>query len=112
MTCNTADVSHIAEFGWFGWVMFHDNEPSYPDNKLVLGHYLGPAINTGLALTAKILKSNGVFICTSAVQHLNDEELNRPIHQEIQCKFDKSIKHHLGPVATPQDFPVELDTRP
>ncbi len=56
MTGNTADISHIAEFSWYNWVMFQDNEPSYPDDKLILGHYLGPAIDTGSALTAKILK--------------------------------------------------------
>ena len=54
MTGNTTNISHIAEFGWYNWVMFHDNEPSYPDDKLILGHYLGPAIDTGLALMAKI----------------------------------------------------------
>ncbi len=46
MTGNTADISYIAEFGWYNWVMFHDNKPPYPDDKLILGHYLGPAIDT------------------------------------------------------------------
>jgi hypothetical protein len=41
--------------------MFCDNLPSFPDDKLILDRYLGPAIDTGLALMAKILKSNGVF---------------------------------------------------
>jgi hypothetical protein len=55
MTGNTANINHIAEFGWYDRVMFCDNEPSYPDDKLILGRYLRPAINTGLALMAKIL---------------------------------------------------------
>ncbi len=67
MTGNTADISHIAEFGWYDWVMFRDNEPSFPDDKLILGCYLGPAIDTGSALIAKILKSNGVFVCRSTL---------------------------------------------
>ncbi len=37
MTGDTADISHIAEFAWFDWVMFRDNVPAYPDNKLTLG---------------------------------------------------------------------------
>jgi hypothetical protein len=41
--------------------MFRDNKPSFPDDKLILGRYLGPAIDTGSALTAKILKSNGGY---------------------------------------------------
>ncbi len=47
MMGNTADINHIAEFGWYDWVMFRDNVPSFPDDKLILGCYLGPAIDTG-----------------------------------------------------------------
>jgi hypothetical protein len=36
MTGNTANISHIAEFGWYNWVVFHDNKPSYPDDKFIL----------------------------------------------------------------------------
>jgi hypothetical protein len=107
MTGNTANISQIAEFGWYNWVMFLDNKPSYPDEKLILGHYLGPAIDTGLALMAKILKSNDVFVCRSIQQHLTDEELSSPACKEMRCKFDESIEHHVGPVALPQDFPSE-----
>jgi hypothetical protein len=107
MTGNTADISHIAEFGWYDWVMFQDNKPSFPDDKLILGCYLGPAIDTGLALTAKILKSNGVFVCRSTMGHLTDEELDSSVQKDMRCKFDESIENHLGPVALPQDFPAE-----
>ncbi len=105
MTGNTADISHIAEFGWYDWVMFCDNEPSYPDDKLIIGCYLGPAIDTGLALTAKILKS--MFVCRSTLRHLTDEELDSSVHKDMRRKFDESIEHHLGPAAQPQDFPTE-----
>jgi hypothetical protein len=107
MTGNTTNISHIAEFGWYDWVMYRDNEPSFPDNKLILGHYVGPAIDTGLALTTKILKSNGVFACRSTLRHLTDEELNSSVHKDMKRKFDESIEHHLGPAALPQDFPAK-----
>jgi hypothetical protein len=107
MTGNTANISHIAEFGWYDWVVYHDNKPSFPDDKLILGRYLGPAIDTGSALTAKILKSNGVFVCRSTLRHLTDEELNSSVHKDMRHKFDESIEHHLGLAALPQDFPAE-----
>ena len=107
MTGNTADISHIAEFGWYDWVMFRDNEPSFPNDKLILGCYLGPVIDTGSALMAKILKSNGVFACRSTLRHLTDEELSSPVHIDMRRKFDESIEFHLGPEALPQDFPAE-----
>ena len=64
-------------------MMFRDNVPTFPDNKLILGRYLGPATNVGSALTAKILKSNGQTVCRSTLGHLNDEELHCPIQKEL-----------------------------
>jgi hypothetical protein len=63
MTCSNANISHICEFGWYDWVMFRDNVPTFPDIKLTFGQYLGPATNVGSALTAKILKSNEQTVC-------------------------------------------------
>ena len=37
MTGQQADISHIAELGWYDWVMFWDSNESYPDNKEVCG---------------------------------------------------------------------------
>jgi hypothetical protein len=56
---------------------------------------------------AKILKSNGVFVCRSTLRHLTDEELNSSVHKDMRHKFDESIEHHRGPAALPQDFPAE-----
>ncbi len=67
MTGSTADISHICEFAWFSWVMFKDNIPTFPEDKLILGRYLGPATDVGSALTAKILKSNGQTVYKSTL---------------------------------------------
>ena len=107
MTETTADISHISEFGWYDWVMFRDNTPTYPDPKLILGRYLGPATDVGSALTAKILKANGQFVCRSTLRHLTDDELQCPVHNDLRKAFDRSIDTTLGPAATTQDFPAE-----
>ncbi len=65
MTGSTADISHICEFAWYDWVMFRDNIPTFPDDKLILGRYLGPAIDIGSALTV---------VYRSTLRHLNDDE--------------------------------------
>ena len=111
MTNSTANISHICEFGWYDWVMFRDNVPTFQDVKLTLGQYLGPATNVGSALTTKILKSNGQTVCRSTLQHLNDKEIHCPIHQEMCRVFNESITHHLGPNATEQDF-LAVDLTP
>ena len=44
--------------------MFQDNVLTYyPNDKLVLGCYLGLAIDIGSALTANMLIDNGQFVC-------------------------------------------------
>jgi hypothetical protein len=107
MTGSIANISHIFELGWYDWVMFWDNVPSFPDIKLILGQYLGPATNVGSALTAKILKSNGQTVCRSTLRHLTDKEIHCPIHLESRRVFDETIANHLGSNATEQDFPAE-----
>jgi hypothetical protein len=107
MTSSTANISRICEFGWYDWVMFRDNVPTFPDIKLILGQYLGPATDVGSALTAKILKSNGQTVCRSTLRHLNDEEIHCPIHQYMCRVFDETIANHLGPNATDQNFLAE-----
>ncbi len=37
MTGSTTNISHICEFGWYDWVMFRDNVPTFPDVELILG---------------------------------------------------------------------------
>jgi hypothetical protein len=67
MTGTTADISHISEFGWYDWVMFQDNTPTFPEDNIVLGRYLGPATDMGGMMTAKILKENGQFVYRSTL---------------------------------------------
>ena len=62
MTGDTANISRICQFGWYDWVMYHDHT-TLPEDKSLLGQYLGPAIDVGLMLTAKILKPNGQYVC-------------------------------------------------
>ena len=67
MTGTTADISHISEFGWYGWVMFRDNTLTFPKDNIVLGQYLGQAIDVGGMMTAKILKENGQLVYRSTL---------------------------------------------
>ena len=107
MTGSTADTSHICEFAWFDWVMFRDNTPTFPDDKLILGRYLGPATDVGLALTAKILKSNRQVMYRSTLQNLNDNKHACPVHIANRKAFDDSIAERLCPAAQDTDFPAE-----
>ena len=53
MQVQASDISHICEFSWYKWVMFCDGPVQYPDDNLVLEHYLGPARYVGPTMRAK-----------------------------------------------------------
>ena len=104
MTGSTAYISHISEFGWNDWVVFWDNVPTFPDDKLTLGQYLGPTTDIG---SGQILKANGQFVFSSTLRHLNADELNCMNHVEMCKAFDASIYEAIGMAATENDFPAE-----
>jgi hypothetical protein len=76
MKGGTSDISQICKFAWYDWVMFRNtvNTIAFPDKRLTLGRYLGPAIDIGLALTAKILKQNGQYVICLTLHHLTPDE--------------------------------------
>ena len=63
----TADISPFAAFKWYHWIMYRDTTSSFPEDKMVLGRDLGPAIDVGPAMTQKVLKSTGQTIYWSIV---------------------------------------------
>ena len=81
MMGNTTDISNICQFGWFDWVVYYDNVPHFPDDKVRLGQYLGPATDVGSMLTAKILTETGQYVCSSTLQHLDSYERNNTVHK-------------------------------
>ena len=87
--------------------MFSNNIPTFPDEKLILGQYLGPATDVGSALIAKILQSNRHVVYRSTLRHMNNDECACPVHT-ANCKaFNDNIAERLGPAAQDTDFPVE-----
>ncbi len=83
MSGDTANISRICQFGWFDWVMYHD-PAKFPEDKPTLGRYLGPAIDVGSMLTAKILMPNGRYVCRSTLRHLNNDERNSNVHKALR----------------------------
>jgi hypothetical protein len=104
----TADISQICEFAWYDWVMFHDtvNTIAFPDKRLTLGRYLGPAIDIGLALTAKILKQNGQYVCRLTLRHLMPKETLCMVQIAVWLHFGNMITKRIGRKSV-WDFPAE-----
>ncbi len=56
---NSWHLCHCDIFCWYEWLMFRDMSIPFPEDNMVLGHNLGPAIDNGPAMAKKILKENG-----------------------------------------------------
>ena len=108
----TPDITTIAEFQWYEWVKFRDTAISFPDDPIILGRDLGPAIDIGPAYTRKVLKANGQVIYRSTVRALTPDEMKDPEEIKAREDFDASILDKLGEATTWEDLEDdrELDT--
>jgi hypothetical protein len=109
MKGGTADIIQICKFAWYDWVMFRDtvNTIAFPDKRMTLGRYLGPAIDIRSALMAKILKQNGQYVCRLTLHHLTPEETLCMVQIAAQLHVDNMITKRIGHMSVPRDFPVE-----
>ena len=87
-----ADTSPFVEHGWYDWVYWWYVKASYPEPKEVLGRWLGPSIDVGPAMTAKVLKSNGQVVHLSTYRALTVAEMEDRGEQKLRDKFDKDIE--------------------
>lgn len=100
----TADISPFAQFGWYEWIMFRDTSVTYPDDALVLGRDLGPAIDIGPAMTRKILKENGQVVYRSTVRSLTPDEIADTTAKAARDRFTESVNAVLGKSFKYEDF--------
>ncbi|KAI2490354.1 Reverse transcriptase (RNA-dependent DNA polymerase) [Fragilaria crotonensis] len=100
----TADISPFALFAWYEWVMFRDTSVSYPDDPMVLGRDLGPAIDIGPAMTRKILKANGKVVYRSTVRSLTPDELADETMKRKRKEFTDKVNSALGDGFKYEDF--------
>ena len=109
MMGETPDISYICEFGWYDWVMFRDEVAPYPEPKLVLGRYLGPSVDVGPAMSARIIKANGQVVDRSTFRHLTADELQDEVHKATRDDFTKLLHEKLGSAATFADLTLGGD---
>ena len=82
---------------------------AYPNDKFVLGRYLGPSTDIGPAMTAKIMKPNGYYAHRSSYRGLTQDEINDPKEKTLRDAFDMELESNLGPSAKRADFDIALD---
>ncbi len=83
----TADISPFALLKWHEWVLFRDMSVTYPDDTLVLGRNLCPA------MTRKVLKENGQVVYRLMVQRQTSkvDKMKSPIRYKENVFFITKI---------------------
>ena len=89
--------------------MYHNFAVSFPNDKLVLQRWLGPAIDIGPAMCAKILKPNGNAQHISTYHVLTPEEYKNKDIQARMAEFTLKVEAAIGPAATEADFVDKLE---
>jgi len=106
---DTADISAIALFRWYEWVMFRDTSIPFPEENMVLGRDLGPAIDIGPTMARKILKDNGETVIRSTVRSLTEDEIMSEDEKAKRKAFDAKVNEKLGEGFKYQDFKDDPD---
>jgi hypothetical protein len=107
MISQTADISALAEIGFFDWVWWYDQPASFPDEKRKIGRYLGPSRNHGSEMCSKILKANGNTRHTATFVALTDDEMQDTEVQKLQEVFNRTLREALGPGIEKGDYPED-----
>ncbi len=89
MSDETADIIQFCELAWYDWVMYCPGTIDYPDEPLRLGKYLGPVVDVGPAMAAKILRHNCKVVYRSMYQPLTIEEWADSTVQQDMATFIK-----------------------
>ena len=113
MSGETSDISKFCKQKLFEWVMFWYVTASFFDDMLKLGHYLGPSIDVGPAITANILTENGQVLHRSTYQSLTPDELLDRDGSDTWDQFMARVHERLGSHVLPKDLEdVGLENTP
>jgi len=84
------------ECQWYEFVKWFDSGAKFPGPKECYRRWLGPSLDIGPAMTAKIVKSNGQVIHLSSYHVLNESEKTEPHELKEQESFDTRIHEIVG----------------
>ena len=112
MSGNASDISQFCELEWLDWVMFWDEIAPFPDDVLKKGHYLGPCVDIGPAMTVNILTENEQVFYRSTYQPLTLDEI-ADIGSDSQEYFMARVYEKLGSWVLPRELEyIELVDTP
>ena len=126
ITGDTPDISHLAEFGWYDWVWYHDPVSSSNSSQddldrhsmqnLKLGRYLGPADNVGGAMCGMVLTEKSQVLDRTTIHPLSPAEKNSEVVQKMRSIYGSvlaaKLKHRVAAMdegMSPEEIDAELE---
>ncbi len=95
VTGNTPDISEFLYFSWYQPIYYYDPS-NFPEDRELIGRFLGVAHNIGQALCFWILPKSGRPIARTTVRPITEAELQtNDVQQELKS-FNASIDRKIG----------------
>ncbi len=95
VTGQTPDISEYLDFSWYE-PLWHYEEAGFPDERCIIGRWLGVAHRVGQALCYWILSESGAIIACTTVQKVTPDEQSSLLVQERIREFDERVRTKLG----------------
>jgi hypothetical protein len=96
VTGATPDISQYAQFDWYEPIRFHDNRHAFPNERKLLGRFLGVAEHCTDVMAFRILTEIGTILTRKSVWAITDAEKRGDQYQAEIAKFDKAINTRFG----------------
>ena len=103
MSGETSNLRRFFELEWFKWVIFVI-KLHHSQDVLKLGHYLGPSIDIGPAMTAKVLTENEKVLHRSTHQSFTQDELQVKDGSVASEQLMTRVYDRLGSLVIPKDM--------
>ncbi|MGH3055829.1 MAG: hypothetical protein ACRDL7_12725, partial [Gaiellaceae bacterium] len=92
---NTPDISEYVEFNWYQPIWYFDSS-DFPDDRRLLGRWLGVSHRIGQAMCYWILPPSGIPIARTTVQDISEQELlTDDVTNQIKA-YDKQVEEKIG----------------
>ena len=110
MSGQTGDINSLCEFELFKCIILFQLKETFPDDKMFIGRWLGPAINVGTTMTYKILRPDGGYVCRSTLGSWASNEEANPVRMAERVSFMKQLNSCIGHASKLSDFPLNYLT--
>ncbi len=93
---HTPDISEYIEFAFYDWVWYWDDSSTFPQERKLLGRWLGVAHKVGQGMCYYILNENAKIITRTTVSTIADDEQPTQELKEKQAFFTQSMDSKIG----------------